>query len=129
MRTIILNDGKLEEKEINNTLEELQGIVGGYIEMPYLSKVFMENDIDLVINEEGKFIDGLKPQIAVVGKETASILDIVYGNCVFVSHDDMGNTVGLNDEQIKVVVDELKMSVVLMNQNDNVQYVVKALFI
>ena len=39
MKTLILSNGKLEEKEIENTLETLQKIVGGYIEVPYISGV------------------------------------------------------------------------------------------
>ena len=38
MKVLVLSNNKLEVKEIDNTLEELQKIVGGYIEIPYLSK-------------------------------------------------------------------------------------------
>ena len=89
MKAIVLSNGELTVKEIKNTLEELQGIVGGYIEMPYISKVFLENGIDMVINEEGKYIEGLKPEIAVISKEGNAVLDLVMGSCVFVSHDEL----------------------------------------
>ena len=113
IRAITLNDGNLEVTEITNTLETFQGIVGGYIEIPLISKVFKQHDIDVVINGEGKYIEGLRPEIALVGKETNSVLDVVYGNCVFVSHDEAGNTVGLSDEQIEVVTEELKLNAML----------------
>ena len=56
MEVLVLSDGKLEAKDIKNTLEELQKIVGGYIEIPFLSKKFFEHGIDIIINEEGIFI-------------------------------------------------------------------------
>ena len=93
MKTLILNNGELAQKDISNTLEALQEIVGGYIEIPFLSQVFFENDIDIIINEEGKFIEGLKPEIAVIKKGTNNILDLVYGTCIFASHDDQGETI------------------------------------
>ena len=128
MKVLILNNGRLEEKEIENTLKELQKIVGGYIEIPYISKVFAENDIDIIINEEGKFIEDCKPEIAIVDKETNSILDIVYGNCIFASHNEEGDTIELNDKQVKIVKDELKMNVSLVYPNGK-EYITKLLYI
>lgn len=131
MKAIVLSDGELEVKEIENSLENLQKIVGGYIEMPYISKIFIQNGIDMVINEDGKFMDELKPQIAIIGKVNNQVLDIIYGNCIFVSHDDNGETVGLNDEQIKVVMNELELNVMLTHKDDEneEQIVVKAMLI
>lgn len=128
MKVLVLSNGQLEEKEIDNTLEELQRIVGGYIEFPLLGGVFKKHNIDTIINEEGKFIEGLKPEIALIDGNTKKILDVVYGNCIFASHDAEGNTIGLDDKQIKVVIQELQMDVVLTYQNANKEFVVKALF-
>lgn len=129
MRVLVLKNGKLQEKEIKNSLEELQSIVGGYIEFPFLGNKFRDNTIDVIINEEGKFIEGLKPEIAMVDRETKSILDIVYGNCIFASHDEEGNTIGLNDEQIKIIMEELQMNVLLSYKNNEKEFVAKALFL
>lgn len=129
MKVLVLGNGELKEKEINNTLEELQNIVGGYIEIPFLSRVFNENKIDVIINEEGKFIEGLKPEIAVVKKGTNQLLDIVYGNCIFASHDDEGNTTALNNEQMLIVAEEFISEVTLYDQNTNKEFFVKVLFI
>ena len=129
MKAMVLSNGELKVKDIEDTLEELQKIVGGYIEIPFLSEVFAENEIDVVINEEGKLIEGLTPEIAVIGKKTNSVLDIVYGNCVFVSHDEEGNTVALNDKQVAIVKDQLKMEVILHNNKEDKDIVLKALFI
>ena len=93
MKVLVLSGNTLEEREIKNTLEDLQDIVGGYIEIPFLSRVFNDNKIDVIINEKGKFIEGLEPEIVVMDRATQRILDVVYGNCVFASHDYEGNTI------------------------------------
>ena len=129
MKVLVLSNGELKEKEINNTLEDLQKIVGGYIEIPFLSETFLANEIDIIINEEGKFIEGLRPEIAVVGREHGSVLDIVYGNCIFASHDNIGNTTALNDEQINLIKKELKMEVMLHNKDEDKHFMTRVLFI
>ena len=129
MKVLILSNSELKEKEIENTLEELQKIVGGYIEIPFLSRVFNENKINIIINEEGKFIEGLEPEIAVIKKETNSILDIVYGNCIFASHDQEGNTIELNEEQKQIVKEELKTDILLKDSKADKHYLVRGLFI
>ena len=129
MRVLMLSNGKLETKEIENTLEELQKIVGGYIEIPFLSKVFVDNVIDTIINEEGKYIDGLKPEIAIVNSKTKQILDVIYGNCIFASHDIEGNTIALNDKQVEIVKEELNNEVVLYDKNTDKKVLVKVLFV
>lgn len=129
MKVLILSGGMLEEKEIKNELEELQQIVGGYIEIPFLSRVFNENKINIIINEEGKFIEGLEPEIAIIKRETNSILDIVYGNCIFASHDHEGNTIELTEEQKQIVKEELKTDIVLKDSKADKHYLVRGLFI
>lgn len=123
MKTLVLSNNELEVKDIENTLEALQKIVGGYIEIPFLSKIFYQNEIDIIINEEGKMIEGLKPEIAILENGSNKVLDVVMGNCLFASHDDEGNTVGLTDKQIEIVENELKMSGMLGNN------IVRVLFI
>ena len=129
MKVLVLSNNELKEKEIKNTVEELHEIVGGYIEIPFLSRKFNENKINIIINEEGKFIDGLKPEIAIIKRETNSILDIVYGNCIFASHDHEGNTVELNEEQKQIVKEELKTEVILTSPDTGKQHITKALFV
>lgn len=129
MKVLVLSDGEFTTKEIGNNLEDLQNIVGGYIEIPFLSQKFLEHDIDIIINEEGKFIEGMTPEIAVMKKGTNTILDLVMGNCVFASHDEEGNTISLNDKQTKIVMEELKTDILLSNKEENKMFFVKALFI
>lgn len=129
MKVLVLSDGRFETKEIDNTLENLQEIVGGYIEIPFLSKEFNENGIDVIINEEGKYIEGLKPEIAIIDGKTKQILDVVFGNCIFASHDEEGNTIELNDKQTKIVMQELQMNLILTYQDSGKEFKVKALFV
>ena len=129
MKVLVLSNGELKEKEINNTLEEIQKIVGGYIEFPFLGNKFKDNIVDVIINEEGKFIEGLKPEIAIVNEKVGSIMDIVYGNCVFASHDKEGNTIALTDKQIEIVREELETVIELMNKDTLENFEVRALFI
>lgn len=113
MKVLILSNNELKEQEIENTLEALQKVVGGYIEIPYLSETLAENGIDVIINDEGKFIEGLRAEIAIVKDGTNEVLDVVMGNCIFASHNDEGDTVSLSEEQIAIVQNELKMEAVL----------------
>ncbi len=127
MKVLVLSNGELKVKEIDNTLEALQKIVGGYIEIPYLSEVFVKNGIDVIINDEGKFIEGMKPEIAIVKDGTNEVLDVVMGNRIFASHNDEGDTVSLNEVQIMIVQNELKMLAGLTMNGK--QYIVKVLTI
>ena len=129
MKVLVLSGSIFEEREIKNSLEDLQQIVGGYIEIPFLTPVFNDNKINIIINEEGKFIEGLEPEIAVIKRETNNILDIVYGNCVFSSHDHEGNTIELNEEQKQIVKSALKSDIVLYDQKADKHHLVRGLYI
>ncbi len=82
----------------------------------------------MIINEEGKFIEDCKPEIAVVDGDTRQVLDVVHDNCIFASHDEEGNTIGLTEEQLSVVLRELKMDGSLIYP-DGKEYVTRMLFI
>lgn len=129
MKVLVLSNGELKEREIGNELEDLQEIVGGYIEIPYLGDKLCNNKIDVIINDEGKLIEGMRPEIAIVHEETGKILDIVYGNCIFASHDKEGETISLNDKQIEIVTEELDTIIELMNTRTFKEFEVRALFI
>lgn len=129
MKVLVLSNGELKVREIGNSLEDLQKIVGGYIEIPFLSCKFCDNGIDIIINEEGKLIEGLKPEIAIVDEEKGNILDIVYGNCIFASHNEEGETIGLNETQIQIVTEELETVIELMSKKTFETFDLRALFI
>jgi len=82
------------------TLRYMQECVDGYIEL-----VRLINNIDMYINEDGKYTKTHMPtiQLGIPGKP----LDMVMGNCIFVSHDDDGNTTGLTDSQIEFIKNSL----------------------
>ena len=129
MKVLVLSNGELKEQEIGNELEDLQKIVGGYIEIPFLSQKFLDNGIDTIINEEGKLIEGMKAEIAIVDEKRGNILDIVYGNCIFASHDEAGETIGLTEKQMQVVTEELETVIELMNKRTFEEFEVRVLFI
>jgi hypothetical protein len=128
MKVLVLSKNNFEVREIGTELEDLQNIVGGYIEIPFLSKVFHDNGIDVIINEEGKFIEDCKPEIAIVDGEIKQVLDVVHGNCIFASHNEEGETIGLDEEQLAVVMQELKMDVTLAYPNGK-EFVTRLLFV
>ncbi len=74
-------------KEINNTLEEKQKLVGGLIEITEL-----ENDIDLIYNEESKILN----------LEMNRIIknDVVCGSFIVVGQRN-GEHISLTENQIK----------------------------
>lgn len=113
MKVLVLSNGVLEIKDVKNCLKDLQEIVGGYIEIPYLSNELYENGIDIIINEEGKFVDGMNKEIVVISNLSSEVIDIIFGNCIFAGHDEYGNTVGLTKNQMEVVGNLLGSSAVL----------------
>lgn len=105
IKVLVLENDELKEKEIDNDLKSIQNEVGGYIEIPYLSKRLADKGINLIINEEGKILD-LEKQLYVID-DKGNILDIIYGNCLFTSRNEDGDTVGLSQEQIDFLKNEL----------------------
>lgn len=88
MRVLVKEVGKdAEVREIDDSLESMQGIVGGYIE-----DVYIGNGVHIVCNEEGK-IDGLPTNL-----ETE--YDEIVGNVLFCA-TDAWDYCSLTDEQIE----------------------------
>ena len=117
MKVLVLSNGQLELKDIPNTLDALQKIVGGYIEIPYMGNELYENGIDIIINDEGKLIEGMNKEIAVVEKATGKVLDVIFGNCIFAGHDEEGDTIGLTPDQMTIVGNELYHSAILNDRS------------
>lgn len=95
---------ELEVVEINGELEQMQEIVGGFIErieIPMLS----EHKIDLYINEEGKLFD-LDDNVALIRNNT--LLDIIKGDFFMIGYlEDTGENCSLSDEQISFISNNL----------------------
>lgn len=115
MKVLVLSNSKFETREIKGTLKDFQSIVDGYIEIPFICNDFIDNNIDVIINEEGKLIDGMNPEIVLVDDVTGDSVDIVFGNCIFVGNDNEGNNISITDEQIKFVKDALREFGILNN--------------
>lgn len=107
MRVMVLSGSKLEERDIVNDLEPMYEIVGGHIETPMISVKFRDNGIVPIVNDEGKFIDSLKPEIAIC-KRNGLILDVVVGNVIFAAFDGIEDFTSLTDRQIRIIKNELK---------------------
>lgn len=94
MRVIIKEVGKnFEITEIENTLEDVQKVVGGYLEI-VPSQLALEK-IAVICNEEGLLI-GLEPNMR-IGH------NIVVGNILFTGVDG-GEFCSLTDEQIDLIL-------------------------
>lgn len=128
INVIILNNNEFEPKEIENDLKTLQNLVGGFIEIPYICDELGKHNIDIIINEEGKLIDGLRPEIVIVNSETNEVVDLIFGTCIFASTDEEGNTIGLTNDQIEVLYKIFKTDMVLAPRAQN-RIMVKAIMI
>ena len=92
MRVIIKEVGKAPVvKDIENTLDALKSLVGGYIEV-----VTLDDNILLICNEEGK-MQGLPPNFSMG-------YDVIVGTAVFVSFDGKEDFTDLNDWQIEYIM-------------------------
>ena len=80
-----------EVKEIEDTLEAMQEVVGGYIEL-----VALPNKLDFYVNEEG-LIQGLPFNTHIRGNP-------VVGTIFAASRNSSGDTIGLNKSQIDKVM-------------------------
>lgn len=110
MRVLKIEPNKIiKEIEIEEGLKSLQKEVDGFIEIPHISEELYKNNIDIIINEEGK-LDGLDPSIAVIDKETNETLDLLVGNVLFTGFTEEGETIGLTDEQISIIRNTLRIA-------------------
>lgn len=85
-----------KEMEIEDSLEEMQRLVGGYIQeiMPF------EDDVALVCNDEGKFM-GL-PLNRAIRDERGQLADIIAGNFFLCRAPvESENFESLSEEQVK----------------------------
>lgn len=85
--------------EIENALKAMQDFVGGHIEA-----IGFGNGIDLICNDEGK-INGLLP--VAVWLEDGEIAEVICGDCFLCRHDNEGNFVSINDEDVNYIKTKL----------------------
>ena len=93
IKGIIVRPGKTPEViEFPEGYKELQRLVEGNFEMPYLF-----DDVDIVVNEEGKF-NGSDPNRLLYYK--GQLIDILFGNILIVDANDEGETISLSEDKI-----------------------------
>ncbi len=93
IKGIIVRPGKTPEViEFKEGYRELQRLVEGNFEMPYLF-----DDVDVVVNEEGKF-NGSEPNRLLY--YNGQLIDILFGNILIVDANDEGETISLSRDKI-----------------------------
>ena len=94
--TVVIIEPQKEpyQKEMDNSLEAMQEIVGGWIESVGLERVKRGARISLIMNEEGKMA-GLP------FNRKINDLGILVGTIFITKHNSKGDTVSLSDEECK----------------------------
>ena len=102
IRVVLLEPNKLaREAYIGSTLEDLQQVVGGYIEAAY----YFEEPVCIVLNDEGK-LGGLPLNRGIYDKDK-KLIDIIAGTA-FICDCSGENFGSLSDEQIEKYKKEFK---------------------
>ena len=96
MKVIKLSPEEVEVKEVENTLEELQSEVDGYIETLYLGNGYI-----IICNEEGKL--RRLPVTAVVTNGIKQ--EPLVGN-ILICKIDEENFISLSEEDIKLILED-----------------------
>lgn len=100
MKTLnVLKLNTLQEVEhisVPDTLESLQKLVGGPIEVTPIYSEFGQRGICALIHEEGRIL-GFEPSLAIICDD--AIIDFVFGDIVFLTVDNDGNFASLTDSQ------------------------------
>lgn len=105
------NEITLEFKEVKteNTLQLLYDeIECRCVDCPYVSQLFVNNNIDTWIDDEGKLIE--EPITTALIMQNGKPVDIICGNIVIASHDEEGGMISLTEEQIKLVKEKFVLA-------------------
>lgn len=108
---------EIEVSEGENQLKDIQNCIGGHMEIPYIKKIFNDNEILVILNEEGKLLN-LEPTCIL--KKDEQIYDTLNGNVLFLSADGE-NIIGLNEKQINIIKNEIELdSDFVIKNNENI---------
>lgn len=100
---------------IKNELEELQKIVGGYIETLDFTR---EDNVTIICNEEGK-INGLPLNRSLAHE--GEIWEIIAGTMIIVGDDyENGQFIGLTDEQAEKYLNQFLKPEVFYKMNNEI---------
>lgn len=121
VRAIVKEQGKEAElKMVSTKLESLQEAVRGWIEV--VAAPFCEN-LDIIINEEGKFIEEEKPNFFLPEYD-----DVIVGNAIFVGFDmDSSDHISITDEQIESITAYLNKNTItneIVDKEDYIRYAI-----
>ena len=105
MRVIVVEPKKNPEvREIGDSLESMQKIVGGLIEAVYP----FDEPVALICNEEGKLLN--LPLNRILRDDKGTVYDIISGTFfVCATPPDSDHFAGLTDEQVKTYMDRFAM--------------------
>lgn len=108
---------EIEVSEGKDQLKDIQDYIGGYMEIPYIKKIFNDNEILVILNEEGKLLN-LEPTCIL--KKDEQVYDTLNGNVLFLG-DEGENIAGLSEEQINIIKNEINLeSTFYINDNENI---------
>lgn len=95
---------EVEIKPFGEELEYLQSLVGGYLEHFIIDRHLDDLHIDMWIDEEGKFkTDQYKATWSLCDHD-GTVYDVIFGNCVFSKYNDEGETLGLTQDEVNIVI-------------------------
>lgn len=111
MKAIVIKEN-LEVEIVNidkeKGVEEIAGIIGGPLEVPYLGDVFTGFNLVPIVNEYGK-IKKLPPTVAIVG-EDGRIQEMLAGNVVILSDAGDGELKGVDETQAFLFLASIELS-------------------
>lgn len=112
IRVLVKEPGRLSEvRDIENTLEAFQAIVGGHIEA-----LRIRDDLCCYVNEDGKLLN-MRPNF-VIGSQYVSKVDIIVGTAVFFRAEDN------EDSEISLTLTDILYLDRLLLDNDAGKFVV-----
>ena len=115
MQVVIVEPQKKPEvREIGNSLEAMQQVVGGFIEALYP----FDEPVALICNEEGKLMD-LPPNRA-LRDDTGEVYDIISGTFFLCSAPpDSEHFESLTDQQVKTYLERFSTPEMFLNVGDS----------
>ena len=115
MQVVIVEpEKKPEVREIGNSLEAMQQVVGGFIEALYP----FDEPVALICNEEGKLMD-LPPNRA-LRDDTGEVYDIISGTFFLCSAPpDSEHFESLTDQQVKTYLERFSTPEMFLNIGDS----------
>lgn len=97
---------EVECKELNVSLATMQREIDGFVELANFDRELKDAKIDMFCDEEGKLKESCMPELAIIDKD-GGLQDIIAGNIVFAGESPHGETIGLSEQQLRVLREKL----------------------